>query len=74
MKYRLLICGFFLGYALLHTALLIQYVKAHSEQRQQRIEQEIEERINAMREECRLQYPHDIYMRVKCYQKMMANV
>ena len=45
-----------------------------SEQRQQRIEQEIEERINGMREECRLQYPHDIYMRAKCYQKMMANV
>ena len=46
----------------------------HSEQRQQRIEQEIKERVDAMREVCRLQYPHDIYMRAKCYQKMMANV
>ena len=63
-----------LAWALLATGFFIQAIKTHSEQRQQRIDQEIEERVNGMREECRLQYPHDIYMRVKCYQKMMANV
>ena len=67
----LFLCAMVLIFGLTWFALTL---RAASEQRQQRIEQEIEERINSMREECRLQYPHDIYMRAKCYQKMMANV
>ncbi|KKK50024.1 hypothetical protein LCGC14_3129180, partial [marine sediment metagenome] len=49
-------------------------VKDHSEQRQQRIEQEIEEQINGMRQECKFQFPHSIIERAKCYQNMMVNV
>ena len=73
MKRSFIIFGIaiILGYA---GGSVLKTVKAHSEQRLERIDQEIEERINGMREECRLQFPHDIYMRAKCYQKMMANV
>lgn len=74
MKYWLpiLICCVAVG--LLGAGQLVLTVKTYSEQRQQRIDQEIEERVNGMREECRLQFPHDAYMRVKCYQRMMAKV
>ncbi len=49
-------------------------VKAHGEDYQERRNQEIEEQINGMREECRFQFPHSIVERAKCYQKMMATV
>ena len=66
-----LACGCVLGLGLVW---FLDTVRAHGEDLLERRNQEIEERINGMREECRLQYPHDIYMRAKCYQKMMANV
>ena len=49
-------------------------VKAHGEDYRERRNQEIEEQINGMREECRFQFPHSIVERAKCYQKMMATV
>ncbi len=52
----------------------IQTVKTHAEDYQERRNQEIEERINGMRQECRFQFPHSIIERAKCYQNMMANV
>ena len=63
-----------LAASLLASSYLIHTVKAHSEQRQEQRNQEIEERINGMRQECRFQFPHSIIERVKCYRNMMANV
>ncbi len=71
MKRALIIFGIalLLGYA---GGSVLKTVKAHSEQRLQRIDQEIEERINGMRQECRLQFPHSIVERAKCYQQLLV--
>ena len=49
-------------------------VKTHGEDFQERRNQETEEQINGMRQECKFQFPHSIIERAKCYRTMMANV
>ena len=74
MKYWLPISGLVLAAALLGAGQLILTVKAHSEQRQERLDQELLEFHNGIRQECKYQFPHSIIERAKCYQKMIANV
>ncbi len=74
MKHRLLIFGLALAIVLVGSAQLIHSVKAHSEQRQERIERELNELLNGIRTECKFQFPHSIIERAKCYQNMMVNV
>ncbi len=72
MKYWLPISGLVLAIALLGSTYLIQTVKAHSEHRQQRIKQEVHELQDAIRYECLVAFPHDLVVRTKCYQRLMA--
>lgn len=72
MKYWLPISGLVLAIALLGSTYLIQTVKAYSENRQQRIEQEVHELQVAIRYECLVAFPHDLVVRAKCYQRLMA--
>ncbi len=74
MKYWLPISGLVLAVALLGAGQLILTVKAHSEQRQERLDQELNKLQNGIRIECKYQFPHSIIERAKCYQKLMATV
>ena len=71
MKYWLpiLICS--IAIALLGSAYLMQTVKAYSENRQQRIEQQVHELQDAIRYECLVAFPHDLVVRAQCYQRLM---
>ena len=72
MKYWLPISGFVFAIALFGSTYLIQTVKAYSENRQQRIEQEVHELVNGIRHQCLVASPHDLVVRAKCYQRLMA--
>ncbi len=71
MKRSLIILACVLAFGLIW---FLDTVKTHGEDYQERRNQEIEEQINGMRQECKFQFPYSIIERAKCYQNMMANV
>jgi len=72
MKYWLPIIAISVAVALLGCAYFIQAVKAYSENRQQRIEQEVHDLQDAIRYQCLVAFPLDSVVRTKCYQRLMT--
>ena len=64
-----LFCGCVLAFVLIW---FLDIVKAHGEQRQERIQQERQERIDQSVNECKWAYPLDLISRGKCYEKLLG--
>ena len=73
MKHRFLICGIFLGIALLGTAKLIQSVKTHYEQRQEQRQEELQEYIDKATHVCDTAFVYvDLISRARCYERLLG--
>jgi hypothetical protein len=67
----ILLLGITMAFLLLWAASIIVTVKAQSEEREERRQQETQEYIDKVVNECKWAYPLDLVSRYECYERLI---